>query len=139
MTIKSSFTSCKYNLSFDFFKQESDMQFDQVLLGKAAVPFNPTSQLLPVSSSAILSIPNTNFKGSKGFSKTYILMIQVGVPYRIPIKGAKKARKDSSSHDNGIYGDISLAYYYVKILCIAVCGNYFFFYKLHCNFLFLFR
>lgn len=95
------------------------MQIDQVLLGKAAVPFNPSSQLLPVSSSAIVSVPNNTFKCSKGFSKTYILMLQVAVPYKVPIKGNKKTKKDSPQ-DNINGKDLDIIYLLINFIYIVL-------------------
>lgn len=88
--------------------QESDLQIDQVLLGKAAVPFNPNSQLLPAASSSVVSIPYSNFKGCKGFSKTFILMLQVAVPYKVPNKGNKKNRRESSLENSVVNGKDTL-------------------------------
>ncbi|XP_031571948.1 polycomb protein SUZ12-like [Actinia tenebrosa] len=83
-------------------KKDSDAHIDQTLLGKVAIPFNPNSQLLPASSSGILSVPNSNFKGAKGFSKTFILTIQIAVPYKVPTKGTKRSKNDNSSDSNDI-------------------------------------
>lgn len=82
------------------------MQIDQVLLGKAAVPFNPSSQLLPASSSSVVSIPYSNFKGCKGFSKTFILMLQLAVPYKVPNKGNKKNKRDPAQDNDVVNGKI---------------------------------
>lgn len=83
-----------------------------VPLGQGSAPFNPRSQLLPVSPSASVSVPNGTFKSGKT-SRTCILSLQVSVPYRVSSKGVtKKGRKkkkagefiaDAAADENGMF------------------------------------
>lgn len=81
-----------------------------VPLGQGSAPFNPRTQLLPVSPSASVSVASGTFKSGKT-SRTCILSLQVSVPYRINGKGTKKKLKkkagDSQSdvpeEENGIH------------------------------------
>lgn len=90
-------------------RKETDPQVVTVPLGQGSAPFNPRTQLLPVSPSASVSVPSGTFKSGKT-SRTCILSLQVSVPYRINGKGTKKKLKkkagDSQSdvpeEENGI-------------------------------------
>lgn len=93
--------------------QETDPQVVTVPLGQGSAPFNPRSQLLPVSPSASVSVPNGTFKSGKT-SRTCILSLQVSVPYRVNSKGTKKKRKkknavesqsDATQEENGMIRD----------------------------------
>ena len=86
-----------------------------VPLGQGSAPFNPRSQLLPVSPSSSVSVPNGTFKSGKT-SRTCILSLQVSVPYRVNSKGVKKrGRKkkkagaeslsDAVEDENGMFRD----------------------------------
>lgn len=79
-------------------------------LGQGSAPFNPRSQLLPVSPSSSVSIPNGTFRGGKT-SRTCILSLQVSVPYRVNNKSTKKRGKkknageplsDAAEDENGM-------------------------------------
>lgn len=95
-----------------FLLQESESQVLTVPLGQGSAPFNPRSQLLPVSPSASVSVPNGTFKSGKT-SRTCILSLQVSVPYRVSSKGVtKKGRKkkktgefiaDAAADENGMF------------------------------------
>lgn len=99
---------------FFFLRQESDPQVLTVPLGQGSAPFNPRSQLLPVSPSASVSVPNGTFKSGKT-SRTCILSLQVSVPYRVNSKGVmKRGRKkkkaggplaDAVEDENGMFRD----------------------------------
>lgn len=84
-----------------------------VPLGQGSAPFNPRSQLLPVSPSASVSVPNGTFKSGKT-SRTCILSLQVSVPYRVNKGVTKKGRKkkkageflaDAAADENGMVFD----------------------------------
>ena len=86
-----------------------------VPLGQGSAPFNPRSQLLPVSPSASVSVPNGTFKSGKT-SRTCILSLQVSVPYRVSKGATKKGRKkkkagefiaDAAADENGMFWERS--------------------------------
>ena len=97
-----------------FLVQESESQVLTVPLGQGSAPFNPRSQLLPVSPSASVSVPNGTFKSGKT-SRTCILSLQVSVPYRVNNKGVTKRGKkkkkagefiaDAAADENGMFCD----------------------------------
>ncbi|PFX29034.1 polycomb protein suz12-like [Stylophora pistillata] len=92
-------------------RKESDPQVVTNPLGQGSAPFNPRSQLLPVSPSSSVSIPNGTFRGGKT-SRTCILSLQVSVPYRVNNKSTKKRGKkkknageplsDAAEDENGV-------------------------------------
>lgn len=97
-------------------RKESESQVLTVPLGQGSAPFNPRSQLLPVSPSASVSVPNGTFKSGKT-SRTCILSLQVSVPYRVSSKGVtKKGRKkkkagefiaDAAADENGVNDNLT--------------------------------
>jgi len=88
-----------YSLNFFlFFSQETDPQVLSVPLGQGSAPFNPRSQLLPVSPAASVSVPNGKLKSGKT-SRTCILSLQVSVPYRVNTKGTKKRGRKKKTEE----------------------------------------
>jgi len=79
-------------------RKETDPQVLSVPLGQGSAPFNPRSQLLPVSPAASVSVPNGKLKSGKT-SRTCILSLQVSVPYRVNTKGTKKRGRKKKTEE----------------------------------------
>ncbi|EDO42650.1 predicted protein, partial [Nematostella vectensis] len=117
-------------------RKDSELQVDQVSLGEGVVPFNPRSQLLPLTSSSSVTIPNTTFKASKAYSKTCLLTLQVAVPYKTPIKGNKgrpPKKKDSDESEGQEQQDYQTEHttYFAELImfdnhrhCLLTDGEY---------------
>ena len=90
-----------YSLNFFlFFSQETDPQVLSVPLGQGSAPFNPRSQLLPVSPAASVSVPNGKLKAARRVEHVFWACRSASLIVSIlkePRKGEGRRRRKSHS------------------------------------------